>query len=189
MPSNLEKLRTAILRHEWLMEMLSVVRDVNADCWIGAGAIRDAVWDSLSQRRGRPPVNDIDVVYFDPDDVSEGRDQEIEERLKYLVPAEDWEVTNQAGVHLWFHKKFGYEVEPFSSLEDAVASWPEFASCVAARITDRGNLEIIAPHGVDDLMDMVVRRNPARVTVKEFNRRTESKQYEKRWPDVEIIDP
>lgn len=189
MPTDMEKLRTIILRHEWLMESLTVVRDVDPECHIGAGAIRDAVWDSLSGYRGRPPVNDIDVVFFDPSDTAEERDKAIEARLKYLVPAEKWEVTNQADVHLWFHKTFGYEVEPFSSLEEAVASWPEFASCIAARISEKGNLEIIAPHGVEDLMGQVVRRNPVRVTVEEFNRRTERKSYEDRWPEVEIIDP
>jgi len=33
-----------------------------------------------------------------------------------------WEVTNQAGVHLWFEREFGHPVHPLRSLVDAVAS-------------------------------------------------------------------
>jgi len=46
------------------------------------------------------------------------------------------------------------------SLIEGVASWPEIAT-VAVTLTPSGSIEVIAPHGLDDLFDMVVRWNGA----------------------------
>ena len=51
--------------------------------------------------------------------------------VERLCPDVPWEVTNQAHVHLWFEEHFGHAVPPLSSLSDAVASWPEYATSVA----------------------------------------------------------
>jgi hypothetical protein len=72
-----------------------------------------------------------------------------------------WEVTNQAGVHLWYTTKFGYPIEPIRSIEDAVARWPETATSVAVRLRADDTLQVVAPVGLDDLLGMVLRRKPA----------------------------
>jgi uncharacterized protein len=72
--------------------------------------------------------------------------------------------------------------------EGVVATWPEYAVCVAARLALSGAIEICAPHGLDDLLDGVWRRNPARVTVGESERRLARKQPASRWPGVRLID-
>ena len=38
------------------------------DTWICAGVLRSKVWDTLSKKS--TPINDIDVIYFDPRDTS-----------------------------------------------------------------------------------------------------------------------
>jgi hypothetical protein len=87
----------------------------------------------------------------------------------------------------WFEATFGYAVAPLSSLENAVASWPEFATSVGVTLRDDDSIEVIAPYGLEDLFAMVVRRNPARVSIDTYRRRTEQKQYEKRWPGVTVV--
>ena len=49
-------------------------------------------------------------------------------------------------------------------------------------------LHVIAPHGLDDLFAMVVRRNPARVSVQTYRERVASKRYAQRWPRVTIVE-
>lgn len=170
------------------MRVLAIVSArPEAKYYVGAGAIRDAVWDSMSGIEGPTNVKDIDVVFHDESDLSYERDLRLERLLQELEPDEEWEVTNQAGVHLWFEKKFGYAVEPLRSLEDAVATWPEFASCIAVRLDDGGEPEIVAPHGLDDLIEMRVCRNPARVTTEEYQNRIARKRYQERWPKVTVI--
>jgi uncharacterized protein len=46
---------------------------------------------------------------------------------------------------------------------------------------------VIAPHGLADLFAMVVRRNPARVSVEAYRQRVASKRYVQRWPRVTVM--
>ncbi|HEY3552557.1 MAG TPA: nucleotidyltransferase family protein, partial [Solirubrobacterales bacterium] len=94
---------------------------------------------------------------------------------------------NQAAVHLWFPDKFGYDVEPFGSTAEAIASWPETATSVAVRLNEDDDLAVVAPCGLSDLLGMVHRRNPARVTVEEYERRLATKRIGELWPRVTII--
>jgi hypothetical protein len=46
---------------------------------------------------------------------------------------------------------------------------------------------VLAPHGLDDLFAMVVRRNPARVSVATYRQRVAQKRYAERWPRVRVV--
>ena len=172
----------------WFMEALVAVRRLGLSEWcIGAGAVRNLVWDALHDKASPSPLSDVDVAYFDPTDIAAQRDAELQRELVSLRPDLPWEVTNQAGVHRWFEGHFGYAVEPLRSLEEAVASWPEFATAVGLSLGRDGSLRVIAPHGLEDLFAMVVRRNPARVSVETYRRRVAQKRYAERWPSVRVV--
>ena len=155
---------------------------------IGAGAVRNLVWDHLHGLEAPRPESDIDVAWFDADDLSRDRDHALQRQLTGTAPDLPWEVTNQAGVHLWFEDVFGHPVAPLRSIEEAVASWPEFATCVALRLDDDDSLHVIAPHGLGDLFGMVVRRNPIRVNQRTYCQRIARKRYRDRWPRVRIVE-
>ena len=170
------------------MRVLRVTRDLGLPNWcIGAGALRNAVWDSLHAYAKPSLPGDIDVAYFDAADLSRDRDRDLDRLLASLEPAFKWEVTNQAGVHLWFEQVFAHAVEPLCSIEEAVASWPETATSVAVRLDRNGTIHVIAPLGLADLFHMVVRRNPRRVSVETYRQRVAAKRYSDRWPLVQII--
>jgi uncharacterized protein len=48
-------------------------------------------------------------------------------------------------------------------------------------------LRVIAPHGVDDLFAMIVRRDPARASVETYRRRGAQKRCAQRRPSVRVI--
>jgi uncharacterized protein len=52
---------------------------------------------------------------------------------------------------------------------------------------DGDRLLIRAPLGLDDLFAMVWRRNPARVSVEEYQRRLATKRIAEKWPRVTIV--
>ena len=183
-----QALRRIINNTPWFMGALRAVRSVGpAEACIGSGAVRNAVWDALHGYSAPSHLADVDVVYFDPDDLSEATESAYEERLTELRPGLTWDVKNQAAVHLWFHKVFGQEVEPLRSLREAVATWPETALAVAVGLRANGTISITAPLGLEDLFSMVVRRNPSRVSVETYERRIAEKAYSKRWPRVRIL--
>ena len=61
---------SALIAAEGRMAMLRAVASLRLpDAWVAAGAVRNAVWDSLHEYRTSTPLSDIDVVWFDPDDL------------------------------------------------------------------------------------------------------------------------
>jgi hypothetical protein len=187
--SHEQELLAIVRASDRFMAALRAVRSLRLASWcIGAGAVRNLVWDALHGHAVPSPLADVDVAYFDAGDLSEASEQALQRRLVALAPGYPWEVTNQARVHLWFEAWFGHAVPPLPSLEAAVASWPEYATAVGVTLADTGALRLIAPHGLDDLFGMVVRRNPARVSLETYRHRVAQKRYAERWPRVRIVD-
>lgn len=164
------------------MRMLRLVQALGLpDCWIGAGFVRNAVWDHL---HGLPPLlatGDVDVVWFDRDRASSDEDRRIEDTLASAAPGIAWSATNQARIH-------GRNGDPpYVSTEDALRHWPETATAVALRLTDDG-LDVLAPFGLDDLFSLVVRPTPAftadRLSV--VRARMHEKQWLQRWPRLKV---
>lgn len=182
------RLKGIVSRSAWFMAALAAARDLELPVWcIGAGALRNVVWDTLHDLAEPSSLSDIDLAWFDASDLSRQRDLELQSRLtpQSIAP---WEVTNQAGVHLWFESYFGYAVAPLRSLDQAVASWPEYATSVGVWLDKNDGLHVIAPHGLGDLFDLVVRRNPTRIDVATYRRRVAQKSYTARWPQIRIVE-
>jgi len=172
----------------WFYPALVAVRGLDLQSWcIGAGAVRTLVWDALHDRQMRSELPDLDVAYFDASDLSHQRDAQMQRCLSEAIPGTPWEVTNQAAVHTWFEAAFGYCVAPLTSLEDAVATWPEYATAVGLRLGLDDSIEVISPYGLDDLFSMTVRRNPARVSKDAYAKRLAEKNFRARWPKVTIV--
>ena len=85
----------------WFMSVLEAVRACNPPDWlVGAGVIRNLVWDYLHQYQTPTPLADIDVIFFDPQDVRPERDYMVQQQLNQRFPQVKWEATNQAAVRL-----------------------------------------------------------------------------------------
>jgi HAD superfamily phosphoserine phosphatase-like hydrolase len=183
------ELQSILLADHWFVDVLRAIRHCDPPNWVvGSGVVRNIVWDHLHGFERRTPVKDVDVAIFDPTDPSRGRDEELEAELQGHLPAVPWEVTNQAGVHLWYEREFGTAISPIRSIEDAVSRWPETATAVAVKLLNDDRLDVVAPFGLDDLLQMVLRRNPKQVTREYFRRRVQSKKIRQTWPKVTVID-
>ncbi len=170
------------------MRALRAVRCLGLASWcIGAGAIRNLVWDHLHGFTTPTMAEDVDMVFYDASDLSVDLERRLETRLRQIQPEFNWEVVNQAAVHRWLRPAFGQAAKPFQSLAEGIASWPEVATCVGTTLTDSGTVEIIAPHGLTDLFDMIVRWNPARASRETFMNRVASKRFSERWPRVQVL--
>jgi uncharacterized protein len=183
-----QKLTQLIRSMPWFMSILEAVRECDPPDWlVGAGVIRNLVWDHLHQYQTPTPLADVDVVFFDPQDVRPERDRMVQQQLTQRLPHVAWEATNQAAVHLWYEEVFGFPVPAFHSSEEAVGTWPETATSVAVRLLPTDEISIVAPYGLSDLFSMILRRNPSRVTPEIFMQRLHSKQILHKWPRVQVI--
>ncbi|HEV7713757.1 MAG TPA: nucleotidyltransferase family protein [Asanoa sp.] len=186
--NSLAELGTLVAACPWLMDALAAVRRSGLpDAWIGAGVLRDLVWDErFGSGFDAARVKDVDVAFFDPTDLE--RDRAATESLTTQLPTVPWEATNQAAVHTWFPAHFGgAPVPPLLNIADAVATWPETATAVAVRLDPAGRLEVCAPYGLTDLLAGIWRHNPRRTTMEQSRQRLARQRPTERWPGVRVV--
>lgn len=164
------------------MAVLRAVRSQDLPDWaIGAGFVRNAVWDRLHGNADRTPLDDVDVLYFDRSETRRRAERDIEARLAQRMLSVPWSVRNQARMHL----RNGDE--PYAGTGDALRYWLETATCVAVTLDADDRLSVIAPYGLGDLLEM--RSGPTargRERYDAYLDRMRRKNWPVRWPCVRV---
>lgn len=172
---------------KWMMDILHTAEKLNLPDWvIGAGFVRNKVWDYLhGYQREKVDINDIDLIYFDLNGNDENADKKLSEKLK-IKTGLNWEVVNEAYAHKWYTIK----PPPYTSSEDAISKWPETATCIGVKI-ENGKLKLIAPYGVEDLVNLVIRPSPAFIDSDNVENivvgRIKEKKWLKKWPKLKVV--
>jgi hypothetical protein len=183
-----EALETIIRQNSLLMTVLDGLRELGLpDHLLVAGAIYNEVWNRLTTRPVLTGVNDIDVFYFDDNDIGwDAEDRVIKVAEAHFTGlAVPVQVRNQARVHLWFEAKFGIPFSPLASSAEMLGRYASKTHAVGARLLDEDRLEIIAPFGLDDLFSFRMVPNPVL-----DNRMSHAKKAERAktiWPELTII--
>lgn len=173
---NEQTILSLIRSDQWMMDILHVVNTLNLpDWWICAGFIRSKIWDSLHLYKNRTPLPDIDVIYFDPTNLRESVEKDLEEQLRILFPDIPWSVKNEARMHI----RNG--VKPYLSSTDAISKFPETATAIGVKIDDNDQLQLTAPYGFHDVVNLIVKPTPFIVETKEGKRLYEVRRINKNW--------
>lgn len=167
---------------EDMMEVLHIVRSLCLpDWWVGAGFVRNRVWDALHGYEEPTPWNDIDVIYYDTANAAREANRALEETLAARRGYYPWSVSNQARMHLLASDA------PYTSRRDAVGKWPETCTAIAVTLDSDGDLQLFAPHGVDDLLGLKVVPAPHFYTKRgAYEKRMIEKNWRSLWPGLEI---
>lgn len=162
------------------LHLLRVLREVGPEgAWIGAGFVRNAVWDHLHGYGEATPLADIDVLHFAPRVLDPQADADFEVALRRRCEA-PWSVKNQARMHLRNGDR------PYRDCADALCHWAETCTAVALRLVGE-RLELLAPLGVDDLLALKVRPTAHFAGKPEvYRRRLREKNWTTRWPLLDI---
>lgn len=162
------------------MEALTIAAAQKLPGWcLAAGFVRNLVWDKLHDFSSSTPLNDIDLIYFDQQDMSDARDREIEGELRAASKL-PWSVKNQARMHERNRDR------PYTSTEDAMSFWVEVETAVGASMADDGEVIIVAPFGVKPLFDLSITLNPKRPKRADFEARICNKQWLQTWPRLVV---
>jgi len=155
------------------------------DWGVGAGFVRNQIWDYMHGYPVTRTFTDIDVLYYNAGDTSKVVEDESEDNLRRAMPGVDFEVRNQARMH----EKKGEP--PYRDMEDGIRHWTETATAIAVRVdgafTPQAPLTIIAPHGLDDLLNLVLRPTFHYHRTRAIERAT-AKGWKSRWPNLSFID-
>ena len=167
-----------IRRQAWMMACLTAVRALElTDAWIGAGFVRRAVWDALLKAPAPSPLDDVDVLYFDAGDLTREAEARHEARLRHAMADVPWSVRNQARMHL----RNGDAA--YRDCEDAIGHWLETPTAVAVRLDAVGDLALLAPFGLEDLLALRIRPTPAGKRRKaDYLARIETKNWRRTYP-------
>lgn len=153
-----------------------------------SGAIYQTAWNAITGRDPDYGIKDYDAGFFDPDTGWDAEDAWIKKAAAHFDAPLDQlvEVRNQARVHIWFPDKYR---EPYAPLRNSAESLERFvcpAFSVGARLDAAGEVEIVAPLGLDDLFSMTLRPNPNRPPATFWDKVTGSAQA--RWPELTVIE-
>ncbi len=187
MQDTIERLEAALTQNRSLSELLARFDEIGLpDGWLAAGAVAQTVWNLAFGQAAEFGVKDVDLAYFDAHDLSPEAEAAHEHRLRDLfrhLPIK-LDVKNEARVHLWYEARFGYPIAPYSSTEEAIASFPTTATALGVR-RRAGHFECCAPFGLDDLFGLVVRPNKRQITRAIYQAKTE--RWQSVWPQLAFV--
>ena len=176
----------ALLRADPLrMACLRTARELALPDWaLGAGFVRNLIWDHLHHKAEPTPLNDIDPIYLDPGDPEGAGEREYEAWLRIRLPDQRWEVRNQARMHV------RQQVPPFASSLAALSHWVEVPTCIGVRLLANDEFQWLAPHGFGHNWSLQVSANPrCRQESRIFIDRIRDKQWQRIWPDLVVNWP
>jgi hypothetical protein len=176
-----------ICADRWRLDALQAVRSLDLpDCWIAAGFVRNRVWDHLHGYREPTPLNDIDVVYFDTGVLEKDVEKRLEAGLAEAMPGLPWSVKNQARMAVVNGDP------PYANSAHALTCWCETPTPVGARLSGDDRIELIAPLGLDDLFDLIVRPTPHAGShprrLAQYRERMARKNWPRLWPKVKVLN-
>ena len=204
----IERLRNILKRDPLKMRCLRALQMLDLpQGYIGAGFVRNAVWDALHEKSTSTPLNDIDVIYFSPDTLqppdvvaqhankslpetvaqSEGEaaekalEQNIECELSRIVPGVTWQAKNQARMHV------AHNHAPYKSCYEAISYWIERETCVAVKLTANDDIDILAPFGLAANFAGTISINPKYPRPDVFSQRVATKNWLSTWPLLKIV--
>ena len=176
------------LIREWMaadplrMRALHLARGLDLPDWcIAAGFVRNLVWDKLHAFETPTPLDDIDLIYFDPQNPSREHDRRFEQELGSIDPDLPWSVRNQARMHT----RNGDA--PYTSTLDAMSYWVEQETAVGVRMDGDGRIEVVSAFGTEGLFDKRITPNRRkRNSAAEFSARLARKNWLWIWPELRV---
>jgi hypothetical protein len=171
-----------IQNNKEIMKDLATIRELKLPDWyVTAGYLRNYIWDSLHNYSFRTPLNDIDVIYYNSEEIDEVIDKKYEHILEQKTGISIWSVKNQARMHI------NNGDQPYKSSEYAISHWPETVTAIGVRLEGNNSLSIASPFGLDDLFEFKVRKSPLFLNESYFLTRVKQKRWQEIWSRLEMV--
>jgi hypothetical protein len=185
--SQMKRLTDILQQNEALYEVIKKVGGSGLkNHYVAAGCIAQTVWNYQVGNELMHGISDIDIVYFDASDLSYAAEDAAIQRVREAIgPCEiEFDIKNQARVHLWYQERFGYGIKPYGSVESGINAWPAMASSIGVRL-ENDQWKVYAPFGLNDLFGMVVRANKGQVTEEIYLQK--SRKWSSKWPLLTVM--
>ncbi|MFD2442498.1 nucleotidyltransferase family protein [Bacillus sp. CGMCC 1.16607] len=186
MIKNAEDIITHIQEDKWMMDILKAARSLGLpDWWVCAGFVRSKIWDVLHHFNERTALPDVDVIYYDPANINEVDEKELEKKLKLLLPDIPWSVKNQARMHVINN------MPPYLSSVDAISKFPETVTALGVKLDEEDHVILTAPCGIGDVINMDVKPTPYFMESNDrlllYENRISKKEWKSVWNKIEVF--
>ena len=177
-----------VSRDALLTDALGRARRLALPDWLlVSGALYNTVWNHLTGKPSGYGIKDVDLFYFDESDLSyEAEDGVIAAAAPVFaglpLPVE---IRNQARVHLWYPLKFGQPCPRYTSSSDSVRHFASKTHAVGVRFDVEGQLDLVAPFGLDDIFSF--RINPNRAMDNRQTHQTKGARAKANWPEITVL--
>ncbi|MES0008093.1 nucleotidyltransferase family protein [Mesorhizobium sp. M0062] len=168
-------------------DALAQARSLDLPDWlVVSGALYNSVWNHLTGKPSGYGIKDVDLFYFDDSDLSYEAEDGVIARTATVfaglpLPVE---VRNQARVHLWYPQKFGRPCPRYTSSSHALRFFAS-RTHAAIRYDADGQLELVAPFGLDDIFSF--RITPNRVMDNQQTHEAKGRRAKDTWPEISVV--
>lgn len=175
-------------------ELMSILRYVEKlqlpNFYISAGSIFQTVWNYYDKKPLNYGIKDIDVIYFNKNDLSVNTDlmyykkiQEYSDKQKYNY---EIDVSNEARMHIMKKERYNIVSKPYTSSEDAMDKW--IATVHSIGITKcNDEIKIYAPYGFSDIFSRTIRPIKHKDNSKElYDKKVNS--WKERFDNLNIVE-
>ncbi len=177
--------------NQQLMDMLDYISHIKLpNYYIAAGCVFQTIWNSLDGKNPNYGIKDIDVIYYNNTDLNRETDSKYQKIISDYCKKQKYDyeidVANEARMHIWKKEKFGIDIAPYLSSEDAINKW--VATTHAIGVTkENDEIKIYAPYGLNDIFNKIIRPIKHEYNTKEmYDKKAQS--WNKRFNGLKIIE-
>lgn len=185
--TQIDRLEEMLKQNKTLQIILDRAGSLGIPNWyVGAGCISQTVWNILHGFDPEQHIKDYDLVYYDAADISKESELAFMQKAADLFGdiAVELDIVNEARVHLWVEEEFGYAIDQYQSVEEAISTWPTTITCVG--VTQRnGKMRVYATFGLDDVFNMVLRPNKKVITEAVYMNKVH--KWTALWPKLSVV--
>ena len=156
-----EKFIEIIKQNSDLMNILNYLEELKLpNYYIAAGSVFQTIWNYYDNKPLNSGIKDIDIIYYDSDNLSKDVEYDLEnkiiEHFKSIGLNYEFDVHNEARMHLWKKENENKDINQYKNSEDAIDKW--IATVHAIGITKENNkIKVYAPYGLSDIFSKTIR--------------------------------
>ena len=186
-----QKFISILKQNEDLMTVLNYIYELKLpNFYIAAGSIFQTIWNYYDSKPLNYGIKDIDIIYYDSSNISKDNEQELENNIinhfKELNMNYEFDVHNEARMHLWKKENENKNIDQYKNSEDAIDQW--IATVHAVGITKENNeIKLYAPYGLSDIFSKTIRPIKHKANSKELYEK-KAKSWNNRFEGLSIIE-
>lgn len=178
-------------KNEDLMLILDYIYNLKLpNFYIAAGSIFQTIWNYYDNKPLNYRIKDIDIIYYDSNNLSKDDEEELENKIinhfKEININYEFDVHNEARMHLWKKENENKNINQYKNSEDAIDKW--IATVHSIGITkENSEIKIYAPYGLSDIFSRTIRPIKHNANSKElYEKKVQS--WIKRFDNLNIIE-